>query len=61
MALCGEDILTTRAAARFMLRQDSQGLLGSSNLLGLSEPARIAAIALVSKGLPKVKIEIPDN
>lgn len=61
MSLCGTDSLTTRAAARFMLRQDSQGSLGSSNLLPLSEAVRIAAIQPVSKGLPKVKIKPPAN
>lgn len=61
MALCGTDNLTTRAAARFLLRQDSQGTLGSGNLLGLPSAVRISAIALVSTGLPKVKIKAPAN
>ncbi len=61
LGLCGTDNLITRAAARFMLRQDSQGSLGSSNLLALPEPVRIAAIQPVSKGLPKVKITPPAN
>ena len=59
MALCGEDNLTTRAVARFLLRQDSQGSLGASNLLPLPEEIRIASIQPVAKGLPKVKITEP--
>jgi phosphate transport system substrate-binding protein len=59
MALCGSDNLTTRAAARFLLRQDSQGSLGASNLLPLPETIRIASIEPVAKGLPKVKITEP--
>ena len=61
MALCGTDNLTTRATARFLLRQDSQGSLGSSNLLGLPSAVRIAAIDPVAKGLPKVKVKPPTN
>lgn len=52
MYLCGEDTLLKRAAARFMLRQDSQGLIGSSTLTYISEDVRIAAAAHVSIGLP---------
>ena len=59
MALCGDDNLTTRATARFLLRQDSQGSLGASNLLPLPEAIRIASIQPVAKGLPKVKISEP--
>lgn len=52
MYLCGEDTLLKRAAARFLLRQDSQGLIGSSTLTYISEDVRIAAAAHVSIGLP---------
>jgi phosphate transport system substrate-binding protein len=61
MALCGEDNLVTRATARFLLRQDSQGSLGASNLISLPEPIRVQAIELVAVGLPKIKIEEPAN
>ena len=52
MSLCGEDTLLKRAAGRFMVRQDSQGLLGASTLGFLSEEVRIASAAVVSQGLP---------
>jgi phosphate transport system substrate-binding protein len=52
MSLCGEDTLLKRAAGRFLVRQDSQGLLGASTLGFLSEEVRIASAAVVSQGLP---------
>ena len=53
MKLVGKDDLLTRAVARFLLRQDEQGLLGSTYLLPIAESTRIDALALVSKGLPQ--------
>jgi hypothetical protein len=53
MKLVGKDDLLTRAVARFLLRQDEQGLLGSTFLLPIAESTRIDALALVSKGLPE--------
>lgn len=52
LSLCGEDTLLKRAAARFLLRQDSQGLIGTSTFAYISEEVRIAAAAHVSVGLP---------
>lgn len=52
MSLCGEDTTLKRAAGRFLVRQDSQGLLGTSTLGFLSEEVRIASAAAVSQGLP---------
>lgn len=52
LSLCGEDTLLKRAAARFLLRQDSQGLIGTSTFAYMSEEVRIAAAAHVSVGLP---------
>lgn len=53
--VCGEDSLVSRAAARFMLRLDSQGALGASNYAPLPEPVRIEALLSISKGLPTPK------
>jgi phosphate transport system substrate-binding protein len=61
MGLCGSDSLPARAVARFLLRQDSQGSLGASNLIPLAEPIRFKAIEAVAVGLPKVKINAPAN
>lgn len=52
LSLVGEDTLATRAAARYILRQDSQGSLGLSYVLALPESLRAIALAEVSKGLP---------
>lgn len=51
--LVGQDSLKTRAAARYLLRQDSQGSLGLSTVVGLPENLRIIALTEVSKGLPE--------
>lgn len=51
--LVGADNLVARAVARFLLRQDSQGMLGASNLLPLPEAVRVEELDLVTKGLPK--------
>jgi phosphate transport system substrate-binding protein len=51
--LVGADSLKTRAAARYILRQDSQGSLGLSTVVGLPENLRIIALTEVSKGLPE--------
>ena len=51
--LCGSDSLKTRAAARYILRQDSQGSLGLSTVVGIPENLRIIALDVVSKGLPE--------
>ena len=52
MALCGDDTTLKRTAARFILRQDSQGVLAVSSLLPLPEAIRVAAIQIVVVGLP---------
>lgn len=57
LALCGEDTLVKRAMARFLLRQDSQGMLGASNMLNVSEPVRVIALDAVSKGLTLPSID----
>jgi len=52
--LC-QDNLLYRAMARYLLRLDSQGSLGSSNYTQLSEPVRAAALVGISHGLPTPK------
>jgi hypothetical protein len=52
MALCGADSTLIRTAARYLLRQDSQGVIASATMLPLPESARIEAIKLVVVGLP---------
>lgn len=51
LSLSGSDNLVARAIARFLLRQDSQGMLGSSYLLPIPETVRVEVLDLVSKGL----------
>jgi phosphate transport system substrate-binding protein len=52
MALCGEDTTLKRTMARYLLRQDSQGVILSATLMPLPEPVRIDAISVVIVGLP---------
>lgn len=52
LSLVGEDTLKTRAAAKYLLRQDSQGSLGLSSVIALPESLRSVALAVVSVGLP---------
>ena len=52
MALCGEDTTLTRTMARYLLRQDSQGVILSATLMPLPEAIRIDAISIVIVGLP---------
>ncbi|MFM6962718.1 MAG: substrate-binding domain-containing protein [Micrococcales bacterium] len=50
--LVGPDSLNTRAAARYLLRQDSQGSLALSSVVALPENIRVVSLTSVSKGLP---------
>jgi phosphate transport system substrate-binding protein len=52
MALCGEDTTLTRTMARYLLRQDSQGVILSATLMPLPEDLRVDAISIVVVGLP---------
>lgn len=61
LRLCGIDSLKTRAAARYILRQDSQGSLGLTTLIALPESLRIESLATVSVGLPMPKITPATN
>ena len=52
LTVCGEDNLTNRANALFLLRLDSQGSLGASSFNQLSEYVRDVALVAVRRGLP---------
>jgi hypothetical protein len=55
LSLCGTDNNTARALGRFLIRQDSQGALGSAIIAALPDSERLKSIAIVEKGLPKPK------
>ena len=59
--LTGTDSLKTRAAARYLLRQDSQGSLGLSTVIGIPESLRVVALDVVSKGLPEPDLSATPN
>lgn len=50
--ICGDDNLTNRAAARYLVRLDAQGIIATSTLQPLSEDVRIASAVVLGKGLP---------
>lgn len=52
MALCGEDTTLIRTLARYLLRQDSQGVIAAATMMPLPEAIRIEAIQIVIVGLP---------
>lgn len=52
MKLVGEDNKITRAVGLYLMRQDEQGLIGSTYLLPVAEATRIEALSAVSTGLP---------
>jgi phosphate transport system substrate-binding protein len=52
MALCGEDTTLKRTMARYLLRQDSQGVIAAATMMPLPEEIRIQAIQIVIVGLP---------
>jgi phosphate transport system substrate-binding protein len=58
MALCGEDTTLKRTMARYLLRQDSQGVILSATLMPLPESVRVDAISIVVVGLP-IPIPVP--
>ena len=52
MALCGEDTTLKRTMARYLLRQDSQGVIAAATMMPIPEAIRIEAIQIVVVGLP---------
>lgn len=51
LGLCGEPTLAKRAIARFILRLDQQGAIGSTYFVPITESMRVEALAVVSEGL----------
>lgn len=50
--LCGEDSMTLRAAARYLVRLDAQGVIATSTLQALAEDVRVASAVVLGAGLP---------
>ena len=55
LTICGQDNLVNRAVALYLLRLDSQGMMGTSAYNPLPEQVRVDALSVVRKGLPKPK------
>jgi ABC-type phosphate transport system substrate-binding protein len=53
VALCGADNQVSRTVARYLVRQDAQGALGSAIIAPLPNSLRITTIGLIEKGLTK--------
>lgn len=49
----GDESTLVRTAGRFLLRQESQGVITSGTMLPIPESVRILAVKIVEKGLPK--------
>ena len=49
----GEESLLVRTAGRYLLRQESQGIITSGTMLPIPERVRILAVKIVEKGIPK--------
>ncbi len=55
----GEESALVRTAGRYLLRQESQGIITSGTMLPIPESVRILAVKIVEKGLPKATIPDP--
>lgn len=53
IALCGSDNQIARTVARYLVRQDAQGALGSAVIAPLPNSLRVTTIGLIEKGLTK--------
>jgi len=53
LALCGADNEISRTVARYLVRQDAQGALGSAVIAPLPDSLRVSTIGLIEKGLTK--------
>ncbi len=53
LGLCGDDNQISRTVARYLVRQDAQGALGSAVIAPLPDSLRVTTIALIEKGLTK--------
>ncbi len=52
----GDESVLVRTAGRYLLRQESQGVISSGTMLPIPESVRILAVKIVEKGLPKAAI-----
>lgn len=59
--LCGDDSLSLRAAARYLVRLDAQGVIATSTLQALSEDVRVASALILGEGLPLPELSDLDN
>lgn len=53
LAICGEDNLSKRAVARYVVRLDAQGVVATSSVVGLDEDLRVASATVLGVGLPQ--------
>lgn len=60
LGICGEPTLAKRAIARFILRMDQQGSMGSTYFVPITEQMRVEALAIVSEGLTLPSINPED-
>jgi phosphate transport system substrate-binding protein len=51
--ICGEDNLTKRAVARYVVRLDAQGVVATSSVFGVDENLRVASATVLGTGLPQ--------
>lgn len=58
--LIGAESTLVRTAGRFLLRQESQGVITSGTMLPIPESVRILAVKVIEKGLPK-PAELPEK
>lgn len=56
----GEESVLVRTAGRYLLRQESQGVISSGTMLPLPESVRILAVKIIEKALPKAAIPAAD-
>lgn len=55
--LCGEESLSLRAVARYLVRLDAQGVIATSTVQALSEAVRVESAVVLGKGLPLPDVE----
>lgn len=51
LSFVGDESALVRTAGRFLLRQESQGVISSSTMLPMPEAVRILAVKLIEKGM----------
>lgn len=60
LGICGDAKLSKRAMARFILRIDQQGSIGSTYFVPITETMRVEALSVVSEGLTLPSINPED-